>query len=168
MLQTQCCVAPESPKKRVEPSTLRVTAIIASPLERSLHQCSYEFNVVTVVMTTPRCYSLSQAQDDLQQGIPATNTRCAPFVAATMLCSLSQPKERVEQTILRVTAIIEFSRSAKPTKAPHGDGIGHEPCSLFNPCFSVLQTTVNLQLCKIDHWLSANKFFLNYSMTSRY
>jgi len=32
----------------------------------------------------------------------------------------------------------------------------------------VLQTTVNLELCKIDNWLRANKLSLNYSKTKFY
>jgi len=31
--------------------------------------------------------------------------------------------------------------------------------------FNVLQTTVNLELCKMDHWLRANKLSLNYNKT---
>jgi len=34
---------------------------------------------------------------------------------------------------------------------------------MSNSCFNVLQTTVNLELCKIDHWLRANKLSLNYN-----
>jgi len=37
---------------------------------------------------------------------------------------------------------------------------------MSNSCFNVLQTTVNLELCKIDHWLRANKLSLNYSKTN--
>jgi len=33
-------------------------------------------------------------------------------------------------------------------------------------CSNVLQTTVNLELCKIDHWLRANKLSLNYNKTN--
>jgi len=35
-----------------------------------------------------------------------------------------------------------------------------------NSSFNVLQTTVNLELCKIDHWLRANKLCLNYNKTN--
>ena len=37
---------------------------------------------------------------------------------------------------------------------------------MSNSCFNVLQTTVNLELCKIDHWLRANKLSLNYNKTN--
>jgi len=37
---------------------------------------------------------------------------------------------------------------------------------ISNSCFNVLQTTVNLQLCKIDHWLRANKLSLYYNKTN--
>ena len=37
---------------------------------------------------------------------------------------------------------------------------------MWNSCFNVLQTTVNLELCKIDHWLRRNKLSLNYSYTN--
>ena len=37
---------------------------------------------------------------------------------------------------------------------------------MTNSCFNVLQTTVNLELCKIDHWLRANKLSLNYNKTN--
>ena len=37
---------------------------------------------------------------------------------------------------------------------------------MSNSCFNVFQTTVNLELCKIDHWLRANKLSLNYSKTN--
>ena len=37
---------------------------------------------------------------------------------------------------------------------------------MSNSSFNVLQTTVNLELCKIDHWLRANKLSLNYSKTN--
>jgi len=34
---------------------------------------------------------------------------------------------------------------------------------MSNSHFNVLQTTVNLELCNIDHWLRANKVSLNYN-----
>ena len=37
---------------------------------------------------------------------------------------------------------------------------------MSNSCFDVLQTTVNLELCKIDHCLRANKLSLNYNKTN--
>ena len=37
---------------------------------------------------------------------------------------------------------------------------------MSNFCFNVLHTTVNLELCKIDHWLRANKLSLNYNKTN--
>ena len=37
---------------------------------------------------------------------------------------------------------------------------------MSNSCSNVLQTTVNLELCKIDHWLWANKLSLNYNKTN--
>ena len=36
---------------------------------------------------------------------------------------------------------------------------------MSNSCFNVVQTTVNLELRKIDHWLRANKLSLNYNKT---
>jgi len=36
---------------------------------------------------------------------------------------------------------------------------------MSNSCFKVLQTTVNLEFCKIDNWLKANKLSLNYNKT---
>ena len=37
---------------------------------------------------------------------------------------------------------------------------------MSNSSFNVLQTTVNLELCKIDHWLRANKLSLDYNKTN--
>ena len=37
---------------------------------------------------------------------------------------------------------------------------------MSNSCFNVIQTTVNLELCKIHNWLRANKLSLNYNKTS--
>jgi len=37
---------------------------------------------------------------------------------------------------------------------------------MSNSSFNVLQTTANLELCKIDHWLRANKLSLNYNKTN--
>ena len=37
---------------------------------------------------------------------------------------------------------------------------------MSNSCSNVLQTTVKLELCKIDHWLRANKLSLNYNKTN--
>ena len=37
---------------------------------------------------------------------------------------------------------------------------------MSNSCFNVLQTIANLELCKIDHWLRANKLSLNYNKTT--
>jgi len=34
---------------------------------------------------------------------------------------------------------------------------------MSNSCSNILQTSVNLELCKIDHWLRANKLSLNYN-----
>jgi len=31
---------------------------------------------------------------------------------------------------------------------------------MSNPCFNVFQTTVNLELCKIDLWTRVSKIFL--------
>ena len=36
---------------------------------------------------------------------------------------------------------------------------------MSHSCFNVLQTTVNLELCKIDHWLRVNKLSLNNNKT---
>jgi len=37
---------------------------------------------------------------------------------------------------------------------------------MSNPCFNVLQTTVNLELCKIDNWLRVNKLSHDYNKTN--
>ena len=37
---------------------------------------------------------------------------------------------------------------------------------MSNSCFVVLQRTVNLELCKIDNWLRANKLSLNHNKTN--
>jgi len=37
---------------------------------------------------------------------------------------------------------------------------------MTNSCFNVLQTTVKLELCQIDHRLRANKLYLNYKKTN--
>jgi len=37
---------------------------------------------------------------------------------------------------------------------------------MSNSSFNVLQRTINLELCKIDHWLRANKLSLNYNKTN--
>jgi len=37
---------------------------------------------------------------------------------------------------------------------------------MSNSCINVLQTTVNLELCKIDHWVRANKLSLDYNKTN--
>ena len=37
---------------------------------------------------------------------------------------------------------------------------------MSNSSFNVLQKIVNLELCKIDHWLRANKLSLNYNKTN--
>jgi len=34
------------------------------------------------------------------------------------------------------------------------------------PVLNVLQTTNNIELCKIDHWLRANKLSFNYNKTN--
>jgi len=37
---------------------------------------------------------------------------------------------------------------------------------MSNSCFNVLQTNVNLELCKIDHWLRVKNLSLNYNQTN--
>ena len=37
---------------------------------------------------------------------------------------------------------------------------------MSNSCFNVLQTTANLELCKVDHLLRANNLSLNYNKTN--
>ena len=37
---------------------------------------------------------------------------------------------------------------------------------MSNSYSNVLQTTVNLELCKIDHWVRANNLSLNYNKTN--
>jgi len=37
---------------------------------------------------------------------------------------------------------------------------------MSNSSFNVLQTTVNLETCQIDHWLRANKLSPNYNKTN--
>jgi len=37
---------------------------------------------------------------------------------------------------------------------------------LLKPSSYVLQTTANLELCEVDHWLRANNLSLNYNKTN--
>jgi len=96
---------PESTKVRVEPTTLGITAIEIPHSCRFFFSC-YEFIVMPIcgVITSPHLFFLSQAQDDLQQWIGATD-RLGPIFAATMLRRPEPNKKWVKPTILSIIAI---------------------------------------------------------------
>jgi len=110
----------EPTKERVERTTLGIVAIeIPHSIRFTLQQAScYEFIVrpgpICGIITSPRYFTISQAQGgDLQQRIAVTDMM-GPIFVAIMLRRPEPTKEKVEPTILSTIAI-EIIHSARFT-----------------------------------------------------
>jgi len=72
-------------------------------------------------------------------------------------------QSNVISPLLFLTYISEITQASSFHTASFADDI---ILRISNSNFNVLQTTVNLELCKIDHWLRTNKLSFNYNKTN--
>ena len=90
-------------------------------------------------------------------------TQIGAFKSSYKRISCGVPQGSVISPLLFLIYINDITKASSFHTTLFADDINlHMSTSSFN----VLQTTVNLELCKIDHWLRANKLSLNYNKTN--
>jgi len=90
-------------------------------------------------------------------------TKIGAFKSSYKRISCGDPQGSVISPLLFLIYITDITKASFIHTTLFADDIN---LYTSNSSFNVLQTTVNLELCKIDHWLRANKFFLNYNKTN--
>jgi len=90
-------------------------------------------------------------------------TQIGAFKSSYKRISCGVPQGSVISPLLFLIYISDIARASLFHTTLFADDINRR---MSNSCFNVLQTTVNLELCKIDNWLRANKLSLNYNKTT--
>jgi len=90
-------------------------------------------------------------------------TKIGVFKSSYKRISCGFPQGSVISPLLFLTYITDITKASSFHTTLFADDIN---LYMSNSCFNVLQTTVNFELCKIDHWLRANKLCLNYNKTN--
>ena len=89
-------------------------------------------------------------------------TKIGAFKSSYKRISCGVPQGSVISPLLFLIYINDITKSSSFHTTLFADDIN---LRMSNSTFNVLQT-VNLELCKIDHWLRANKLSLNYNKTN--
>jgi len=90
-------------------------------------------------------------------------TKIGAFKSSYEMISCGDPQGSVISPLLFLIYINDITKASSfHTTLFAGDINLH----ISNSCSNTLQTTVNLELCKIDHWLRANKLSLNCNKTN--
>jgi len=90
-------------------------------------------------------------------------TKIGEFKRSYKRISCGVPQGSVISPLLFLIYINDITKASSFHTTPFADDIN---LHTSNSSFNVLQTTVNLELCKINHWLRANKLSLNYNKTN--
>ena len=90
-------------------------------------------------------------------------TKIGEFTSSYIRISCGVPQGSVISPLLFLIYIDDITKASFFHTTLFADDIN---LHMSNSSFNVLQTTVNLELCKIDHWLRANKIFLNKNKTN--
>jgi len=90
-------------------------------------------------------------------------TKIGAFKSSYKRISCGVPQGSVISPLLFLIYINDITNASSFHTTLFADDIN---LRMSNSCFNVLQTTVNLELCKIDHWLRANELSLNYNKTN--
>jgi len=90
-------------------------------------------------------------------------TKIGAFKSSYKRISCGIPQGSVIWPLLFLIYINDITKASSFHTTLFADDINPH---MSNCSFNVLQTTVNLELCKIDHWLRANKLSLNYNKTN--
>jgi len=90
-------------------------------------------------------------------------TKIGEFKSSYKRISCGVPQGSVISPLLFLIYINDITKASSFHTTLFADDIN---LYMSNSSFNVLQTTVNLELCKIDHWLRANKLSLNHNKNS--
>jgi len=90
-------------------------------------------------------------------------TKIGTFKSSNKRISCGVPQGSVVLPLLLLVYINNIAKASLFHTTLFADDIN---LRMSNFCFNVLQTTVNLELYEIDHWLRANKLSLNYKKTN--
>jgi len=90
-------------------------------------------------------------------------TKIGEFKSSYKRISCGVPRGGVISPLLFLIYINDITKASSFHTTLFADDIN---LHMSNSSFNVLQTTVNLELCKFDHWLRANKLSLNYNKTN--
>ena len=90
-------------------------------------------------------------------------TKIGAFKSSYKRISCGVPQGSVLSPLLFLIYINDITKASLFHTTLFADDIN---LHMSNSSFNVLQTTDNLELCKIDHWLRANKLSLNYNKTN--
>jgi len=90
-------------------------------------------------------------------------TKIGAFKSSYKTISYGVPQGGVISPLLFLIYINDIAKASLFHTTLFADDIN---LHVSNSCFNVLQTTVNLEMCKIDNWLRANKLSLNYNKTN--
>ena len=90
-------------------------------------------------------------------------TKIGEFKSSYKRISCGVPQGSVILPLLFLIYINDITKASSFHTTLFADDIN---LHIANSSFNVLQTTVNHELCKIDHWLRANKLSLNYNKTN--
>jgi len=90
-------------------------------------------------------------------------TKIGAFKSSYKRISCGVPQDSVISPLLFLIYINDITKASSFRTTLFADDIN---LHMSNSSFNVLQTTVNLELCKIDNCLRANKLSLNYNKTN--